>query len=191
MKMVFWFLVAYVMRERGERSLSRRRSSLLVFHDMRHVNMTYVMFIYFSTHAYRNSEEQLIIPCEVASKSVVPALKALMVKELLERHSLKQEQAAKLLGISQSAVSKYTKQVRGHAIRIRNMEEVQPLVNSLVDLVVEGNFERTDFLNFFCQACMTVRKTSIMCPFCQKADQQAEIQSCVFCMTHERARVKE
>jgi|GEM_PF-175188 len=179
------------MRERGERSLSRRYSSLLAFHDMRHVNMTYVMFIYFSTHAYRNSEEQLIIPCEVASKSVVPALKALMAKELVKRHGLKQEQAAKLLGISQSAVSKYTKQVRGHAIRIRNMEEVQPLVNSLVDLVMEGNFERADFLNFFCQACMTIRKTCIMCPFCQKADQQTKIQSCGFCVTNERARVKE
>jgi predicted transcriptional regulator len=158
---------------------------------MRHSNMTYVIFIYFSTHAYTNSEEHVIIPCEIAAKSVVPALKALMAKELVERRGLKQEQVAEALGISQSAVSKYKSQVRGHAVKIDNMEEVQPLVNSLVDLVVDGNFERMDFLRFFCQACMTIRKTSIMCPFCQKADPQVDIDSCGFCMNPEKSGVKE
>ncbi len=180
------------MREGGERRrLLRRWSSLLALHDMRHTNMTYVMFIYFSTYANRNSEEHVIIPCEVAAKSVVPALKALMAKELVEKRGLKQEQVAEVLGISQSAVSKYKSQVRGYAVKIDNMEEVQPLVNNLIDLVVKGDFERMDFLRFFCQACMTIRKTSIMCPFCQKADPQVKIESCGFCMTHESARVKE
>src|SRR5260370_23081970 len=57
----------------------------------------------------------LIIPCEVASKSVIPALRALVARELIEEYGLKQEQVATKLGETQAAVNKYQHQSRRRA----------------------------------------------------------------------------
>jgi predicted transcriptional regulator len=122
------------------------------------------------------------MPCEVAVKSVVPAIKALIAQELVEKHGLKQDQVAEILGISQSAVSKYTRKVRGYAIRLDDLEEIQPLVEKMVTLIMNATRERAAFLNFFCQTCMTVRKTGLMCQFCQKSNPTVKIEQCTFCL---------
>jgi hypothetical protein len=123
----------------------------------------------------------LILPCEVAVKSVIPAIKALMAKELVEEHGLKQDQVAEILGISQSAVSKYSRKVRGYAIKLDDVAEVQPLINDMIILLMNGTYRRTDFLELFCQTCLAIRKTSLMCKFCQKSDPKIKIEECGFC----------
>ena len=125
----------------------------------------------------------LIIPCEVASKSVVPAIKALMAKELVEKHGLKQDKVAEILGMSQSAVSKYTQKVRGYVIRIDNIEGIQPLISKMIGLLMDETYPRREFLIFFCQTCKTIRRTKLMCPFCQKAESRINIEECSLCLT--------
>lgn len=127
----------------------------------------------------------MIIPCEIAVKSVIPAMRALMAKELVEKHGLRQDEVAELLGISQSAVSKYTRKVRGHVIEISDVEGVQPLINKMIGLLVSGTYQRREFLIVFCQTCSTIRKTRVMCQFCQKADPTIEIEECGLCMAYE------
>lgn len=131
-------------------------------------------------------KNHLIIPCEIAVKSVIPAIKAAIAKELVERYSLKQNQVAETLGISQSAVSKYTRQVRGHVIKIDDIEEIQPIINNMISLLINGNPERAEFLSLFCQTCMTIRKKGLMCQFCQKTDPKIEIEECGICLTQKR-----
>jgi len=128
-------------------------------------------------------KKQLLIPCEIAVKSVIPAIKAAIAKELVEKYSLKQNQVAEALGISQSAVSKYTRRVRGHVIEIGDIEEIQPLINNMINLFINGNPKRAEFLSLFCQTCMTIRKKVLMCQFCQKTDPKIEIEECGFCLT--------
>jgi len=126
----------------------------------------------------------LIVPCEVAVKSVVPAVKALMTKELVEKYGLKQDQVAEILGISQSAVSKYTRQVRGYVIKIDNIDEVQPLIDEMIGMLVGGSCQRMELLRFFCRTCMAIRKTGLMCQFCQKTEPRVQIRECSFCITY-------
>ena len=124
----------------------------------------------------------MILPCEVAVKSVVPAIKALMAKELVEQHGLKQDQVAEILGISQSAVSKYSRKIRGYVIRVDNIQEINPLINGMIILLMNGTHQRTEFMQLFCQTCVAVRKTSLMCMFCEKSDPKIKIQECSFCI---------
>jgi predicted transcriptional regulator len=124
----------------------------------------------------------LIVPCEIAVKSVIPAVKALLAKELVEKHGLKQDEVAEILGISQSAVSKYTRKVRGYVIKINGIEEIEPLIEKMIGVLVNESSQRGEFLKFFCQACIAVRKTELMCPFCQKADPSIKAEECSFCL---------
>lgn len=124
-----------------------------------------------------------MLPCEIAVKSVIPAVKALIAKELVEKHRLKQNEVAEILGISQSAVSKYTRRVRGHVIKIDDVEEIKPLINEVVDLLSGRKFQRKEFLRFFCQTCMMIRRKSLMCQFCQRANSRIKMEECDFCLT--------
>ena len=126
----------------------------------------------------------MILPCEIAVKSVIPAIKATLTKGLVETHHLKQNQVAEILGISQSAVSKYTRHVRGHVIKIDKVEEIQPLINRMMSLLVNGNPKRADFLRLFCQTCTEIRKKGLMCQFCQKTDPQIKMEECRFCVNY-------
>lgn len=123
----------------------------------------------------------MIIPCEITVKSVVPAVKALIAKELVEKHGLKQDEVAELLGISQSAVSKYTRKVRGHVIKIGEIQELGPSIQKMINLIVNGSYERAEFLEAFCQTCKIIRETNLMCQFCQQADPNIKIEECNFC----------
>lgn len=126
----------------------------------------------------------LILPCEVASKSVVPAVKALIAKDLVENHGLNQDQAAEILGISQSAVSKYTTQVRGCAVRIDDIDDIESMVKGIVSLLMTRQYQRMDLLRSFCQACVAIRKTGVMCEFCHKTESQIEPEECGFCKAY-------
>ena len=129
-------------------------------------------------------KNRLILPCEIAVKSVIPAIKATLTKGLVETHHLKQNQVAEILGISQSAVSKYTRHVRGHVIKIDKVEEIQPLINRMMSLLVNGNPKRADFLRLFCQTCTEIRKKGLMCQFCQKTDPKIKMEECRFCVNY-------
>jgi predicted transcriptional regulator len=108
-----------------------------------------------------------------------------MAIELVENHGLKQDQAAEILGMSQSAVSKYTRKTRGYVIRIDDIREVEPLITKMVILLVDGKYQRTEFLTIFCRACKTVQKTGLMCQFCKKAEVKAKISECNFCLSYD------
>lgn len=143
--------------------------------------MTYVMLIYLSPLEYKG--ETLILPCEIAVKSVIPAIKAAIARQLVERHGLKQKQAAQLLGISQSAVSKYTRHVRGRIIKIEEVEEVRSLINEMVELILDRRQKRADFLGMFCQTCLLVRRAGLMCEFCRKTEHMITAKQCEFCLS--------
>ncbi len=124
----------------------------------------------------------MLIPCEIGVKSVVPAIKAMIAKELVETHGLKQTEVAEILGVSQSAVSKYTLHVRGHIISIDDVRETRPLIEKMVDLLQAGTYRREEFLKDFCRTCAIIREKSLMCPFCQKTERKIEREGCDFCL---------
>ncbi len=100
----------------------------------------------------------------------------------MEQHGFKQEKVAEVLGISQSAVSKYTRHVRGHMISIDSFAEAKPFVASMTEMFASGTFERDRFLQLFCQTCHALRKTGAMCSLCRKVNTNVEIEDCVFCL---------
>ena len=122
----------------------------------------------------------MITPCEIAVKTVSPAIRALLAKNLLEKHELKQIEVAEILGITQSAVSKYFKNVRGTSLQIDSHPEVNSIVNQMADLLLTDPIPHTEVMKLFCQACVTIRSNGLMCPICQQ-NQKNKIDACDFC----------
>lgn len=118
----------------------------------------------------------------MAVKSVIPAVKALMAKDLVEKHGFRQDQVAEILGISQSAVSRYQGMTRGHAIKVEDIQQIQPIIDNLIEILIGKAYPREELLNAFCQACVVIRRTRLMCQLCRKSDPRIEITECNFCV---------
>jgi len=123
----------------------------------------------------------LILPCEVGVKTVLPAVKAIMARSIVEKHGLNEKQTAELLGISQSAVSRYVSKERGNLLAIENATEVLTLIDQMVTHLIKEPNNKTEILKLFCQTCKAIREKGLMCPHCQKEMPQEWAENCFFC----------
>ena len=122
------------------------------------------------------------MPCEVAVKSVVPAIRAGLAKELIQTHRLKQVDTANLLGITQTAVSKYTRNVRGRVVKIEKVEEVQQMITETARTLANGETSRRQLVIRFCEICRLVRQKGLMCELCKRSNPSIDIHRCLICI---------
>jgi len=123
----------------------------------------------------------MLVPCEIAVKSVIPAVRAYVAKELTRTHKMKQNDVANLLGITQTAVSKYTRNVRGQAIRIDQQKEIQKMMNKIALKAAQGKIQGPQLIQGFCEVCKTVRQNGLMCGLCKRSDLTLDIMLCNIC----------
>ncbi len=123
----------------------------------------------------------LILPCEVGVKTVLPAVKAVMARSIVEKHGLNEKQTAELLGLSQSAVSRYVGRERGNLLAIENTAEVLTLIDQMVTFLIKEPNNKTEILKLFCQTCKAIREKGLMCPHCQKEMPKDWVEKCFFC----------
>jgi len=112
---------------------------------------------------------------------VAPALRAVLAKKLLEEHGLRQKEAAKLLGITQAAISKYARKVRGRALDLENIPEIQVLTAKTANRLVSEEISRSQLVQALCEACNLVRKKGLVCPLCRRRDRS--FKDCSICKT--------
>ena len=124
----------------------------------------------------------MLLPCEVVVQTVLPAIRALMARTILEKHGMKEQQVAELLGLSQSAISRYTTKNRGNIITIENVPEVQTLIDQMINLLLYGKpHQTTEILELLCQTCKIIREKGLMCELCQKKTRENIVEICAFC----------
>jgi predicted transcriptional regulator len=125
--------------------------------------------------------EDLLLPCEVGVKTVLPAIRAVMARAIVEKHGMKEKQAAEILGLSQSAISRYTTKDRGNIITIEKVPEVQTLIDQMIKLLLYEPHQTMETLNLFCRICKTIREKGLMCQLCQKKNRRKQAETCAFC----------
>jgi len=123
----------------------------------------------------------MIIPCEIAVKSVIPAIRAYIAKELTQTHKMKQNDVANHLGITQTAVSKYISHVRGRVIRIDQTEEIRNMLNEIASKVADEKISDSQLTLRFCEVCKTVRENGLMCELCKRSDPTINVKACQVC----------
>jgi predicted transcriptional regulator len=123
------------------------------------------------------------VPCEIAVKCVLPSIRAMTAKKLMTKHNLKQEDVAKLLGISQPAISLYRRRIRGKAIDLESDPAIMTLVEDLAASLAQRNMSRRDFIRSFCEICKTVRAKGLLCKLHKAFDPLINIEKCELCKT--------
>ena len=123
----------------------------------------------------------MILPEELASKSVIPAIRALVVKRLVEEHGMTQQEAAKLLGVTQPAVSKYLHEKRGAAIKLGGIQAIDDATGEIAELISSRKAPQIEVMSRIEAACDYVRKNRYMCDLHKKLEPSMDINSCHVC----------
>lgn len=142
------------------------------------------MLIYVSVTIVCLVKPTMLIPCEVAVRSVVPAIRCAIAKELIQRYGLKQKEVAGLLGITQTAVSKYVGNVRGCVLKIEGVDEIQSMIVEIAVSLANGGLSRVELVGRFCVACEIIRRRGLMCNLCRRYDPSIDIEQCSFCSSN-------
>ena len=124
-----------------------------------------------------------MLPDEIASKSVIPAIRAMVVRRLVDEHGMTQQQAACLLGITQPAVSKYMHNKRGIAIRLDGIDRVNEAASKIAAMLVSGKAGQVQIMSKLNDVSVQVRKSRLMCDLHRRLEPGLNLGGCRICET--------
>ncbi len=106
-------------------------------------------------------------PCEVVMQFVLPAMRKEMVLYFVSEKKIRQRQIAKLLGITDAAVSQYVKGKRGNYFKFdeKAKKKIYKMCEALLD---HYNKHRKDhkgheFMVDACEICKELRSSKALC----------------------------
>lgn len=76
----------------------------------------------------------MLLPSEIESKSLIPAVRAIIAKKLASEHFLKEDAIAKILGVTQAAVSNYVRGTRGDTQLVEKLNGVTEVMRMIDDI---------------------------------------------------------
>jgi predicted transcriptional regulator len=123
----------------------------------------------------------MLLPCEVAVRCLLPSVRAMLAKELMAKHDVNQAEVAKLLGVSQPAISLYCREMRGKTINLENDRDIQILIAQLAELLANGNLSHKEFIPKFCEICKTIRAKGLLCQMHKAFDPSIDVENCELC----------
>ncbi len=98
--------------------------------------------------------------CEVVVLKVLPTIRALIAEELINVMGYTQVEAAKMLGVTQPAISQYKSQLRGKkALKIKQNLAVYSLIQKTAQELAQGK-EKPGRL---CEICREIRRQGLLC----------------------------
>lgn len=94
--------------------------------------------------------------CEKFVLNVLPGIRAMLVRDLMNRHGVTQTRAAALTGVTQAAVSQYMRSIRGR--RITKNKSVEIEIRKISDALVQKKMTKADLNNRFCIICKIINQ---------------------------------
>lgn len=119
---------------------------------------------------------------ELAYRYVVPSIRSLLVQELIRKGMLEME-AAELLGLSRSAVSRYLKAERGSAIEIAQFEDILQPIRKLAEDITYKKLDEYEIQEEITKVAAYFMSKKYFCKFHKKIDSKIDITKCNICPT--------
>ena len=101
--------------------------------------------------------------CEVVVYHVLPTIRAMVAKELIEKYGFTQKDAAMKMGLTQPAISQYYKNARGHNTKIlESNKEISRMIDAISEGLAKNTIDIGKAAMMFCEICDEVQKSDIL-----------------------------
>ena len=126
----------------------------------------------------------MLLPSEIESKLLIPAVRAILSKELVVEKGLKEEEVARLLGITQAAVSNYLRGTRGDnelILKLMSLREIMTMIKEIGEDLSTNRAYTAKTLSKFIALCNYMRYSLIICDAHHSLERNIDERVCEQC----------
>jgi hypothetical protein len=108
----------------------------------------------------------MLLPAEIETKTLIPAIRAILAKKLIEEHNIREEEVSKLLGVTQAAISNYVRGTRGDPVLINKLleiKEVSEMINDICSNLSSNMAYTPASLSKFIGLCNYIKSSLLIC----------------------------
>ena len=128
--------------------------------------------------------DSMLLPAEIESKTLIPALRAILAKKLAEDHSIREDEISKMLGVTQAAISNYIRGTRGDPSLIAKLlaeKQVSTLINELTDNLSSDMAYTPSSLSKFIGLCNYIKSSLLICEIHHNLESNIDEKVCKEC----------
>jgi uncharacterized protein len=126
----------------------------------------------------------MLLPSEIESKLLIPAVRAILSKELVVEKGLKEDEVARMLGITQAAVSNYLRGTRGDNEIISKLTSLNEIMSMIKEISADLSTNRAytaKTLSKFIALCNYMRYSLIICDAHHSLERNIDEKVCEQC----------
>jgi len=126
----------------------------------------------------------VLLPAEIESKTLIPALRAIIAKKLADCHSIREDEISKMLGVTQAAVSNYIRGTRGDPVligKLLSQEKVAGMIDELCDNLSSDMAYTPSSLSKFIGLCNYIKSSLLICDIHHNLESNIDEEVCKEC----------
>jgi predicted transcriptional regulator len=128
----------------------------------------------------------MLLPAEIESKTMIPALRAILAKKLAVQHKVREDEISKMLGVTQAAVSNYIRGTRGDPKLISQLSSQKQIVE-MIDEISENLASNKAYtpasLSKFIGICNYIKTSLLICDIHHNLESDIDEAICKECET--------
>ena len=126
----------------------------------------------------------MLLPAEIESKTLIPALRAILAKKLATNHDIREDEISRMLGVTQAAVSNYIRGIRGNPELIEKLLAEEQVVKMIADITDRLSTEK-DYtpatLSKFIGLCNYIKTSLLICDIHHNLESNIDDKICKEC----------
>ena len=126
----------------------------------------------------------MLLPAEIESKTLIPALRAILSKKLAVDHKIREDEISKMLGVTQAAVSNYIRGTRGDPELIKKLlseNQVAKMIDELTDSLSSDMAYNPSSLSKFIGLCNFIKSSLLICDIHHNLESDIDEKVCKEC----------
>ena len=126
----------------------------------------------------------MLLPAEIESKSLIPALRAILAKDLAKNHNIREDKISQMLGVTQAAVSNYIRGIRGDPKLIEKLleeKQVASMITDISDNLASDNAYTPLSLSKFIGLCNYIKSSLLICDIHHNLESNIDDKVCKEC----------
>lgn len=126
----------------------------------------------------------MLLPAEIESKTLIPALRAILAKDLANNHDIREDEISKMLGVTQAAISNYIRGTRGDPKLIEKLmsePQVSEMIKDISSNLASDMAYTPASLSKFIGLCNYIKSSLLICDIHHKLESNIDDEVCKEC----------
>ena len=127
----------------------------------------------------------MLLPAEIESKTLIPALRAILAKNLAVNHNVREDEISKMLGVTQAAISNYIRGTRGDPDLIKKLsseKQVSEMIDEICQNLASDMAYTPSSLSKFIGLCNYIKTSLLICDIHHNLESDIDEAICKECV---------